>query len=126
MRRIIVAAVLFLLVVGTIFLGNIIVNRQCEIMKDEIKNVEKFINNYNEDEALKKINNIKEMWHTKKAIISIFSNHEPLDEITVRIDELACATEIKDANKSRVIAAQILAYIDRITEEQRIHTESFF
>lgn len=126
MRRIIVAVGLLFFIVATIFLGNYIVNRQCQIVKEEIKDVGKMIEASKEDDAKQKICNIKDLWHKKKAIISIFSNHEPLDEITVHIDELYCAVKIKDANKAAVLMAEISAYIDRITEEQRIHTESFF
>lgn len=126
MRRILVAALLFVFIITTIFSGNLIVKKQCEAVKKEIEIVKGYINKSENLTANEKIKDIKDLWHKKKAIISIFSNHEPLDEITVCINELECAAEIKDNARAMLVSAEIIAYIDRITEEQRIHTESFF
>lgn len=126
MRRIAVAIGLFVFIIVTIFSGNLIVKKQCEDIKEEIESVKVYIKKSENSNANEKIDDIKKLWHSKKAIISIFSNHEPLDEITVCINELECASEIKDNDRAMLVSAEIIAYIDRITEEQRIHTESFF
>ena len=126
MKRMAVAIGLFIFIIVTIFSGNLIVKKQCESIRKEIESVKIYISNSENLTASEKIEDIKQLWHKKKAIISIFSNHEPLDEITVCINELECASEIKDNDKAMLVSAEIIAYIDRITEEQRIHTESFF
>lgn len=126
MRRIVVAVIMLMSIIITIVVGNYVVKNQCNNFKKEIYTISNLIEGKNDDKAYNAVINSKEKWHRKKAIISIFSNHAPLDEITVSMDELAAATRIKDIEKALIVSARISAHIDRITEEQRIHVESFF
>lgn len=126
MRRIVIAIGLLLSIITAIFFGNVIVNNQCEKFKGEINVIKNNINDNQNSKACSSIEIVKEEWHGKKAVISIFSNHGPLDEITVSIDELAAAINVNDNKKAIIISAKILANVDRITEEQKIHIESFF
>lgn len=126
MRRIIVAAGMLVLIITIIVVGNVVVNRQCAAFKNEIYTISDYIKADNDDSAHNAITKAKENWHKKKAVISMFSNHEPLDEVTVSIDELSAAIDADENNKACIILANIIANIDRITEEQKIHIESFF
>jgi len=85
MRRIVIAIVLLSAIVTTIFVGNIIVDKQCKELKKELNDIAIDIADNKNSEANVLIGNVKEEWHSRKAIISIFSNHGPLDEITVSI-----------------------------------------
>ena len=126
MRRIIVAFAMLLLIIITIVVGNVVVNKQCVEFKKEIYTISEYINAEKEELAYTALLKAKENWHKKKAVISMFSNHEPLDQVTVSIDELSAAVATNENNKASIILANIIANIERITEEQRIHVESFF
>ena len=89
MRRIIIAIALFVIMVATIFMGNFFVKKQCKQFEKQITDAASKITDNKCSEAYVKIITAKKEWHGRKAIISIFSNHEPLDEITISINELA-------------------------------------
>lgn len=126
MRRIVAAIILTLFIAVSILVSNIVINKQCEILKTDIATVENDISKDNFDKAIDEIDKIKNVWHKRKAILSVFSNHGPLDEITIVIEQLNTTVRNNDKSMSLVKCAQISAFIGRIIEEQRIHVESFF
>lgn len=126
MKRIVVAIILLFLVISVIFAGNITINYCCKEVNRDVEEIKQLILNDDTKSATDKINSLQNNWHKKKELISIFSSHSPLDEITVSIEELSHISNISSKPLSVLKCAKIAAYIKRIQEEQRIHAESFF
>ncbi|MBE6733364.1 MAG: DUF4363 family protein [Ruminococcaceae bacterium] len=126
MKRIIAAIILCIFVVSVLIVGNIVINNQCDGLKKDINELKSDIFSDKTEEANQKIKNINDLWESRKTVMSIFSNHSPLDNITIALSELTLAIEVNDKNISLVKCGEISALISRITEEQRIHAESFF
>ena len=126
MKRIFAALLLLAFIITTIFVGNTITKNICSELEDEIKDFKESVLQEDFSNANIKIEKINDKWHKRKAVLSIFSNHAPLDEITIIIKELQVITKEKDKNISALKSAEAMGFIGRIIEEQKIHLESFF
>lgn len=83
MKRLILAAVLLLLIVTVCFLGGFTVLRTVKDFKNEIENCEQFYIEGNLSAAKKSAEDFKKQWHKSEKIISVFTNHRPLDDISI-------------------------------------------
>lgn len=126
MKRIVAAVALLAFIFVVLIIGNFVINRECDYLKVDIDELKKQIMTENTEKAKEKISDINSLWEKRKTVMSIFSNHSPLDNITIALSELTVAIEANDKNYSLVKCGEISALVGRIKEEQRIHAESFF
>ena len=126
MKRIIAAIILSSLISLVLILGNVIIGNQCDVLMENVNQLKSDIFSNKTESVNEQVEKINVLWKKAETIMAIFSNHTPLDDITIALNELTVAVEASDKNISLVKCGEISALLGRITDEQRISTESFF
>ena len=116
MRRIIAAAVIHLFVVGVSICGGFIINKNADEIEKQISEIQKT--------AFTDTNGKAEeffcFWEEKREIMSIFVNHEVIDEIGKVAAKMVSAERAKNSDDLFEAANEILYIIRGIREDEKI------
>lgn len=96
MKRLLAASILFIIITGSYLCGFFYINSTCDRAKELLKNCEEEY--YINGNAEKSTKELTEYWQKKEKILSIFANHNEIDEIELTIStlKLYSKTENKD------------------------------
>lgn len=115
MRRIIAAAVILLFVVGVSICGGFIINKNADEIEKQISEIQKT--------AFTDTNGKAEeffcFWEEKREIMSIFVNHEVIDEIGKVAAKMVSAERAKNSDDLFEAANEILYIIRGIREDEK-------
>lgn len=115
MRRIIAAAVILLFVVGVSICGGFIINENADEIEKQISEIQKT--------AFTDTNGKAEeffcFWEEKREIMSIFVNHEVIDEIGKVAAKMVSAERAKNSDDLFEAANEILYIIRGIREDEK-------
>ena len=115
MRRIIAAAVILLFVVGVSLCGGFIINKNTDEIEKQISEIQKT--------AFTDTNGKAEeffcFWEEKREIMSIFVNHEVIDEIGKVAAKMVSAERAKNSDDLFEAANEILYIIRGIREDEK-------
>ena len=115
MRRIIAAAVILLFVVGVSICGGFIINENADEIEKQISEIQKT--------AFTDTNGKAEeffcFWEEKREIMSIFVNHEVIDEIGKVAAKMVSAERAKNSEDLFEAANEILYIIRGIREDEK-------
>lgn len=124
MKRLIPAFIVLVITITLCFVSNFSSNI---IVKDFKKEIDAFkdIKSENRKEIKYEINKIKNNWKYKEKYLAIFVNHKPIDGISININKL-CDLSSFDNDLYLSYLSEIDFYLEMISKEQRITTESFY
>ncbi len=122
MKRLIVASILLILVFATYFLSLFYIMNTCE---ESVKLLEGAIEEYSLNEN-KKAQNLKKYWDKKEKLLSVFVNHEKIDDIEEEISLLNIYSKQKDNALFYASAEQINVLFHQIKEDNVISAHSIF
>ncbi len=115
MRRIIAAAVILLFVVGVSICGGFIINENADEIEKQISEIQKT--------AFTDTNGKAEeffcFWEEKREIMSIFVNHEVIDEIGKVAAKMVSAERAKNSDDLFEAANEILYIIRGLREDEK-------
>lgn len=115
MRRIIAAAVILLFVVGVSICGGFIINENADEIEKQISEIQKT--------AFTDTNGKAEeffyFWEEKREIMSIFVNHEVIDEIGKVAAKMVSAERAKNSDDLALAANEILYIIRGLREDEK-------
>lgn len=115
MRRIIAAAVILLFVVGVSICGGFIINKNADEIEKQISEIQKT--------AFTDTNGKAEeffcFWEEKREIMSIFVNHEVIDEIGKVAAKMVSAERAKNSDDLFEAANEILYIIRGLREDEK-------
>ncbi len=116
MKRLIYAAVVFVLLLSLTLCSHVAVDHYCESTIKDVKNFYK-----------QKISGdtLSNSWIEHKEKMSAFVNHEFLDQISIYIGQITLDTGNKD-EKFSVAYKNIETLLEMIKEEQRLKLHSFY
>ena len=116
MKRLIYAAVILIALISLAFYSHFAVNRYCN---DTINDVQNFASNKITSETLTK------SWNKRKNKMSIYVNHDFLDQITMYIGQMILGDNHEDEN-FKIAYKNIETLIKLIREEQKFAAHSFY
>ncbi len=122
MKRLIPALVILAVIIATFAGSYVYVNTICE---EATHLINQCIDEYNEkgiDET--KTDEFKKYWDKKEKILSIFANHNVIDEIEVSVANLEYHSKLKDNNMFYDSAIRIKTLIHQIMEDNKITAHS--
>lgn len=124
MKRLIPASILFVIVITTYISSLIYITKICNSTIDRLQNIVEIYEQ--NDSAKEESKNLKKYWEDKEKILSLFINHNHIDEIEQAISSLTVYAKEKDnvifyeyADKTKVLLHQII-------EDTKISTHSIF
>lgn len=124
MKRLIAAAILLVFVVSVYMLGYFYTNNACDDARVILNNcVEKYING---NEAKKDAEELKDFWHKKEGILSIFANHEEIDKIELAINSLVVHSDTKDNKMFYEYSSTIKTLLHQLEEISKPTLHSIF
>lgn len=115
MRRIIAAAVILLFVVGVSICGGFIINKNADEIEKQISEIQKTAFTDTNGKAEKFFC----FWEEKREIMSIFVNHEVIDEIGKVAAKMVSAERAKNSDDLFEAANEILYIIRGIREDEK-------
>ena len=115
MRRIIAAAVILLFVVGVSICGGFIINKNADEIEKQISEIQKTAFTDTNGKAEK----FFYFWEEKREIMSIFVNHEVIDEIGKVAAKMVSAERAKNSDDLFEAANEILYIIRGIREDEK-------
>ena len=115
MRRIIAAAVILLFVVGVSICGGFIINKNADEIEKQISEIQK--NAFTDTNG--KAEEFFCFWEEKREIMSIFVNHEVIDEIGKVAAKMVSAERAKNSDDLFEAANEILYIIRGIREDEK-------
>lgn len=94
MKRLLAAVILFCIILSTYFGGYFYIKQTCDKAKDIL---EACTNDYQEkNNAFDSVKRLEKFWQEKEKILSIFANHEEIDEIEFTISALKVYSDTDD------------------------------
>ncbi len=126
MHRIIAAIIMIFLIISAIIGGNLIIANSYEKLNKDIEKIIERVTEEKYPEALMSAESFSKKWKKEKKLLAIFSNHGPIDEITVKMGELFAG--IKTGNQSLSLSKifEIERLLKLLNHEQILTVESFF
>lgn len=126
MRRLIAAGVLLTFVLTSIFVGNYFIRKNCNHMNNMVTDLTIKVEEGKYTDSVKYAEKTEEYWQTAEKVLTAISNHDNVDEISVRIS--SANSYIKSKNKTMAISKllEIKKLLEMILEEQTFNIESFF
>lgn len=124
MKRLIPASILFVLVIATYISSLIYITKTCDTT---INMLEDTVKTYKEEKTAEdNAKKLKKFWEKKEKILSLFINHNHIDEVEQAISSLTVYAKEKGnvifyeyADKTKVLLHQII-------EDTKISTHSIF
>lgn len=94
MKRLIAAAVLLVFVITVYVTGYIYITKTCETAKDMLNDcINLYKDNTDAEESAKKL---EKFWNEKEGTLSIFANHEHIDDIELAISSIVIYSNTKN------------------------------
>lgn len=115
MRRIIAAAVILLFVVGVSICGGFIINKNADEIEKQISEIQKTA--FTDTNG--KVEEFFCFWEEKREIMSIFVNHEVIDEIGKVAAKMVSAERAKNSDDLFEAANEILYIIRGLREDEK-------
>lgn len=117
MKRLIPAIIILLFIIIMCFYSHILVDSICSKTLDDIENF------YNKKITAQDIQN---SWQNQKELLSLFVNHNFLDEISIYIGQLTVADADLKSPEFETIYKNVQTILYMIKEEQRFAPHSFY
>ncbi len=117
MKRLIPATIILIFVISVCTAAHICIDRACD---QTIADIESF---YNEEISGKQLEKI---WKDRKEKMSLFVNHEFLDEVSVYIGQLTLSSEEDDIPELDMAYKNIKTTLSLIKAEQTLALHSFY
>lgn len=126
MHRIIAAIIMIVLIISAIIGGNLVIANSYETLNTDIEKIIERIMEEKYPEALMSAESFSQKWEREKKALAVFSNHGPIDDITLNIGELFAG--IKTGNQSLSLSKifEIERLLRLLNHEQILTIESFF
>lgn len=126
MKRLIPATVLLILIVIICTVSDITICRKVKNAKEEITKCEQLYQNSEFEKAEKSAIEFKKHWLKTSKIVSAYSNHCPLDDISVLSAILPEAIKAKDDFEFYSTVSQIKTALYTLYREQHFTIESLY
>lgn len=117
MKRLIPATIIFIFIISVCITAHICIDRACD---KTIADIEKF---YSDELSAKELEKI---WKDRKEEMSLFVNHEFLDEVSVYIGQLTLSSEEDDIPELDMAYKNIKTTLSLIKAEQTLALHSFY
>ena len=115
MKRLIAAAVLFVLVTAIYFTGYLFINSTCKKTDTLLKEcVTSYKNGENVNLYTTKLENF---WESREKLLSVFMNHNDIDEIELAIESLTVHSKYKENEMFYEYSATIDMLLHQIMED---------
>lgn len=115
MRRLIAAAIIVFAIVGVTLWGNMIITENCAIVEEKIKEIQ----STSVEEESKKSLEFYNFWESKRELLSVFVNHNQVDEIGKIAAQMVSAEESKNQTDMFEAANEILYIMRGIKENEQ-------
>ncbi len=122
MKRLIPALVILAVIIATFAGSYVYVNTICE---EATHLIDECIDEYNQKGITEtKAENFKNYWDKQEKILSIFANHNVIDEIEVSVAELSYHSKFKENTMFYDSAIRIKTLLHQIMEDNKITAHS--
>ena len=126
MKRVIPAAILLALIIILCILSNITVSKSIKKAKNELSKCQLLYSNSEFSKAEKCANSFKKHWLKETWLVSLYSNHCPLDDITTLAATLPEAVKTKNDFEFYSTVERIHTILDTVYKEQSFSLEKFY
>ncbi len=124
MKRLIPAAIIFAVIIGVFISSYMYVTGIC---KDTTDLVNECVEEYKEKGKNEtKAEELEKYWAKKEKVLSIFANHNMVDEIEIEISRLALHSKFDDNTMFFESADTIKSKLHQILEDTKITAHSIF
>lgn len=119
MKRLFVAAVMFIMIAAVTISGKYVIEN-CQ--KNVILKTSYIIENPTETS----VNDFKDYWEEKSIVLSAFVNSDNIDTVEEYVYKMHFLSKNGDAVTIKEIAAQIQYIIETVAENEKLSLQSFF
>lgn len=126
MKRLIPACILALVIICSCIVGQIVVKKYCDNVYNDLKECKEQFVSGETSTAYNLSVEVKENWKGNKAVLSVFVNHNLLDEISQSVMQLPEFAKADGKDTFLGECSKIQSMLALIKEEQRIRGESFY
>ena len=124
MKRLIIAAILLVVVIATYLTSLFYITDSCDKAKSMIENS---ISVYSKNEtAQTEAKNLEDYWNKKEPILSIFVNHDRIDDIETAISLMNVYAKIPKSELFYEYADNVKVLIHQILEDTKFTMHSIF
>ena len=125
MKRVIFAAVLLAFTCFICILGNFIINKNCNNVKEDLKEI-KTVYVKDKEKSEKLCAELSKEWEKKQKILALFSNHSLLDGISNEIATMPTSIKFENKDEFYMSVAKTERLLTQIIEEERVTLQSFY
>ena len=126
MKRLVPAAVLLIFIIIICALSNFTIYKSIRIAKGEIEKCEQLYKREKFEDAVDCAQKFKEHWIKSNKLVSVYSNHCPLDDITKLSGILPVAIKEKNDFEFASAISQLKTAFDIIYKEQSFTLQSLY
>ena len=124
MKRLIVAAILFLVVIATYLTSLFYITDSCDKAKSMVENS---ISIYTKNQTAKKeARDLENYWNKKEPLLSVFVNHDRIDDIETAISLMNVYAKIPKNELFYEYADNVKMLIHQILEDTKFTMHSIF
>ena len=124
MKRLIIAAILFVLVIATYLTSLFYITDSCDTARNMVKNA---VQVYSEKEtAEKNARELETFWNKKEPLLSVFVNHDRIDDIETAISLMNVYAKIPKNELFYEYADTVKVLIHQIMEDTKFTMHSIF
>ncbi len=124
MKRLIPAAILFVLVITAYITSLLFITNSCDKTKDLLETtITAYSDNKTAKEEAKKV---EKYWSKKEPLLSVFVNHDRIDDIETAISSLNVYAKIPDNDLFYEYADNVKILIHQIMEDTKFTMHSIF
>lgn len=124
MKRLIVAAILFLVVIATYLTSLFYITDSCDKAKSMVENS---ISVYTKNQTAKKeARDLENYWNKKEPLLSVFVNHDRIDDIETAISLMNVYAKIPKNELFYEYADNVKMLIHQILEDTKFTMHSIF
>lgn len=124
MKRLIVAAILFVVVIATYLTSLFYITDSCDKAKSMVENS---ISVYTKNQTAKKeARNLENYWNKKEPLLSVFVNHDRIDDIETAISLMNVYAKIPKNELFYEYADNVKMLIHQILEDTKFTMHSIF
>lgn len=117
MKRLIPAGIILIFLIAICVFSHTYTDKICE---QAIKDVENYYNKNISADTL------QDTWNEHKEKMSVFVNHEFLDEMSIYVGQLSAFENKQDSPETALIYKNIETFLSLIKEEQKFAIHSFY
>ena len=126
MKRLIIAGLIFLLILGLCIGAGIVSDRHFETLKEKVSQCEAEYTKGNTSTALTLSRELKDTWIKTEDYLSTVMNHGRIDDIRVHLSRLVAFIEADNLAGFKSEAAELITLIDQLEEDEKITLHSLF